>query len=117
MWAELKKGQTTLFPKCKVAVSFGSRLMGLMGRKSLSPDEAILFPRCSSIHTFFMRMKIDVVFVSKNGEVVQILNSLKPWRFVMPVKGAAHTLEMSCGAAKDKAIVKGDRLECPGVIG
>lgn len=116
MWSELKKGEATLFSKCKVAVSFGSRLIGLMGRKSLSPDEAILFPRCNSIHTLFMRMNIDAVFLSKNGEVVRVLDSLQPWRWILPVRGATYTLEMRSGAAKEKGIVKGDHLRCPGVM-
>jgi len=113
----LKKGDRVLLPKCKVALSFCSRFLGLMGRKELPADEAVIFPKCSSIHTFFMRMPIDVVFVSASGEVVHQISALQPWKLLLPVKKAAHTIEMASQTASKLEIRLGDKLSCPGVFG
>ena len=117
MWTEIKKGESVLVERCKVAKTFGSRFLGLMGRKSIPEDEAIVFPRCSSIHTFFMRIPIDVVFVSKEGQVVRVLSKLKPWKMLAPVRGASHVIEMGASLAVKNNIRIGDNLNCPGVFG
>jgi len=117
MWTQLQKGELILFDRCKVAQTFFSRFLGLMGKNKLPENEAVVFPRCNSIHTFFMRMPIDVVYVSTQGEVVRVLSALKPWRMLIPVKGAAHVIEMSAQMARKKNIAKGDSLSCPGVFG
>lgn len=113
---ELKKGKETLIEKCRIADAFLTRFMGLMGKKKLSTDEAILFPKCNSIHTFFMRMPIDVIFVSKSGKVVAVLESLAPWRMLLPRAAAKHTIEMRAHRAKELGISPGDVLECEGVF-
>lgn len=117
MWTKLKKGESVLADRCKVAKTFGSRFLGLMGRKNIPENEAIVFPKCSSIHTFFMRIPIDVVFVSKDGKVVRILSELKPWKMLAPVRGASHVIEMGAFSVEKKNIKLGDNLNCPGVFG
>jgi len=112
----LKKGGVVLYESCKVANTFISRFWGLMGKTSVPDDEALVFPRCNSIHTFFMRTAIDVIFVSETGKVVKVFPELRPWKLLLPVKGVAHTIEISsCGAHK-KNIQIGDQLICPGVF-
>lgn len=51
-----------------IAKSFYKRLMGFMGKKDF--DYGILFPKCNSIHTFFMKENIDVVGLDENNEVI-----------------------------------------------
>ena len=51
-----------------VAKSFFKRLIGLMGKKNI--QDGILFPKCNSIHTFFMKEAIDVVGLDENNEVI-----------------------------------------------
>ncbi len=51
-----------------VASSFPKRLFGLMGKKEI--DYGMLFPKCNSIHTFFMKENIDVVGLDENNEVI-----------------------------------------------
>ena len=51
-----------------VANSFFKRLMGLMGKKDI--DYGMLFPKCNSIHTFFMKENIDVIGLDENNEVI-----------------------------------------------
>lgn len=112
----LRKENEVLVEQCLVARKFFTRFFGLMGKTHLPANQAIVFPKCNSIHTFFMRMPIDVVFVSATGEVVRVLNSLSPWKLLLPIKGAVHTIELGSNQATEKNIRQGDRLICPGVF-
>jgi uncharacterized membrane protein (UPF0127 family) len=81
--------------KVEVASHFGSRFMGLMGKKDLAKDKCLLLTSCNSIHTCFMNFSIDVVFVDQNMKVVAIKEQIKPWRFTWPVVGAKSAIEFS----------------------
>ncbi|HRU07542.1 MAG TPA: DUF192 domain-containing protein [Candidatus Brocadiia bacterium] len=86
-----------------------SRMAGLLGRTRMEPGEGMLFRRCRSIHTFFMRMPIDVVYLDASGLVVKIVPSLAPWR-VSGCWRAADTLETGAGYAAAAGLRPGDRL-------
>ena len=51
-----------------IAKSFFKRLIGLMGKKDI--NYGMFFPKCNSIHTFFMKENIDVVGLDENNEVI-----------------------------------------------
>lgn len=104
----------TVVPRCYVAESFVTRLVGLMGRRSIPRDEALAFPRCNSIHTFFMRFPIDVVFVDQSGRVVKVIERLRPWRMLLPQRGAKHVIELGESRSRELGIREGMRLECEG---
>jgi uncharacterized membrane protein (UPF0127 family) len=113
----MTKDGKTLIPECRVANDFFSRFRGLMGRKSIGQNEAMVFPQCNSIHTFFMRFPIDVVMVDSNGTVVDIVSSLSPWRLLMPRWKAKHVIELRAERSRELGIVPGTRLEFQGVWG
>ena len=115
MTAALKREETLLFSRTTVADTFLSRFMGLMGKSGIPEDEAVVFPRCNSIHTFFMRFPIDVVFVDDGGEVVDVVESMRPWKMLMPRRGARHTIEMQANLSRRLGITKGTRIDCEGV--
>lgn len=79
----------------EVASHFGTRFMGLMGKRMLAKEKCLLLTRCNSIHTCFMRFTIDVVFLDKDMKVVAIKEQVKPWRFTWPVMSARSALEFS----------------------
>jgi uncharacterized protein len=108
---ELKMDGQVIISKCHRATGFFSRFMGLMGQASIPSDEAILFPNCNSIHTFFMRFPIDVIFLSEDGTIVEVLNAFRSWRMLVPRSGVRHTVEMKAGRASDLGIKPGRRLE------
>ena len=95
----------------KVADSFLSRGIGLLGRKGLEGGEGLIIVPNNSVHCFFMRFPIDVVFVSKQHQVVHIYNAMKPWRVSKIVKGAHYTVELEAGAALRANTQVGDRLQ------
>ncbi len=94
----------------KVAKTFIERLVGLLNRKSLPPEEALIFYNVSSIHMFFMRFPIDVVFLDSNMQVIRICQNLKPWRLASCLK-AAITIELPNGRAENTHLALGDILE------
>lgn len=54
-----------------IADKFWPRLLGLMGKKMLINGCALLLFPCSSIHTFFMRFPIDVVYIDRDWNIVK----------------------------------------------
>lgn len=90
-----------------LAESFIARLTGYMFRKK-PHHKAIMFNPCNSIHTFFMRFDIDVLFLNSNMEIVKKAEALKPGKAVMPVKDAKYVIESEAGAFKDFEV--GDRI-------
>jgi uncharacterized membrane protein (UPF0127 family) len=95
--------------RCSVADSFLTRLRGLLGRRELPRDEGLLINPGSSIHTWFMRFPIDVVFLDRDLRVVGVAADVRPWRLRWR-KGARQVLELAAGEAAARGIKPGDRL-------
>lgn len=53
----------------KYAKKFKNRLIGLMFKKNI--NYCLCFPKCNSIHTFFMKENIIVVFTDKNKNILK----------------------------------------------
>jgi uncharacterized membrane protein (UPF0127 family) len=85
-----------------------SRRRGLLGRHSLLADTALIIAPCKSVHTFFMRFTIDVVFVDRSGTVVKCCR-LKPWRIAF-ARRAFATVELAAGGVDAAGLLVGDRL-------
>ncbi len=100
-----------IVPKLSIARDFLSRFLGLMGRRGLPQDEALFFPKCNSIHTFFMRFPIDVVFLDADGNVVEVIENLKAWRMLLPRSKAKHIIEFAGNRTRDLGLRSGMRLE------
>ena len=75
--------------------TFQSRFMGLMFIREF--DYCMMFKKCSSIHTFFMKTNIDVVMTDKNNNVLFVFKNLKPWKIITPKKGVYSTFEFPAG--------------------
>lgn len=97
--------------KCGIATGFFSRFLGLMCKKRLSKKEAIYFPNCNSVHTFFMRFPIDVVFVDDKLRIQKIKESVKPWRLILPHKNIYGVIEIKAMTAKEVGIEIGKEIK------
>lgn len=95
-------------PRTSVADGVWTRFRGLMLRRPLEAGEALLIKPCSSVHMFFMRFPLDIVFFGKDGAVVKIVSNLKPWRMALGGKGAWCALELPAGAASGISV--GDQI-------
>jgi hypothetical protein len=95
--------------RCELAERMLPRAVGLLGRKGLEPGEGMLFSRTGSVHMFFMRFAIDVVFVDRARTIVKIVPNLKPWRIAM-ARRAKSTLELPAGTAASLGLEPGMTL-------
>jgi hypothetical protein len=77
-----------------VAKTFWPRFKGLQFTKTIPPDFAYIITGCGSIHTCFMRFKLDAVFVDENWTVLKVHSGLKPFRVTNPVKDARAVIEL-----------------------
>ena len=73
----------------EVADTFFTRFFGLMGRKSLGEDKALLIRPCNSIHTFFMRFNMTAVFVDEDMRVIKVVPNMSPCRLAFAPKAYA----------------------------
>lgn len=86
------------------------RMKGLIGTKDLKHMKGLLIDPCNSIHMFFMKYPIDVVFVSHKNQVVKIVHSIGPWRMTLPCFKAKYAIELESGYIKKSNISIGDSL-------
>ena len=94
----LQNGEV-LFDSVKTADTFALRFLGLMPKKTLQPSEGLLLKNCSRIHTNFMRFTIDVIYLSKDGRVLDT-ETVKPWRLGKRVDGTENILEVPENGAR-----------------
>jgi uncharacterized membrane protein (UPF0127 family) len=87
-----------------------SRLVGLLGRRSLAEDEGLLLTPCTSIHTLFMRFPIDILYLNREHAVVKAVKDLRPFRASACLRGAHSILELPTGAIEASGTQVGDRL-------
>jgi uncharacterized membrane protein (UPF0127 family) len=95
---------------CLVADSPWARMRGLLGRRGLESGEGLLLRPTGSVHTFFMRFPIDVVFLSRDGDVLKVARALPAWR-TAGARRAKAVLELAADEADRRGIRVGTRLD------
>ncbi len=78
----------------EVASTPRERARGLLGRRTLSADAALLIPNARSVHTFGMRFPILVAWLDDEGAVLRT-RAMPPGRIAWSAPGARHVLECS----------------------
>jgi len=94
----------------KIADTFMSRLIGLLTRTSLNQGEGLLITHCQSIHMFFMRFPIDVVFVGSNNRIVGLVENIKPFRLSPLFLKASYAVELPSFTIHNSPACLGDQL-------
>jgi uncharacterized protein len=102
--------------RCTVAARMLPRMRGLLGRKNLPSGEGMLIRPAPSIHTFFMRFPIDVVFLSRQGEVLKVAESVAPWR-ARSCRHSYAVVELAAGEAGRRGLAVGDRVDTAKPVG
>ena len=100
---------TIVCERCTVADNPLRRMRGLLGRDGLDSGEGLLLRPASAVHTYFMRFPIDVVFLDRSLVVVDIADSVDPWK-ARSRKGAKAVLELPAGESERRGLAVGDRL-------
>lgn len=90
-------GRTTAL-RVEVTETAAERMRGLLGRIALDVDAGLLLRRCWAIHTFGMRMPIDVVFLGRDLRVLAIHRQVGRRRMLCR-PGASAVLELASGGA------------------
>ncbi len=94
----------------EVAENPWTRAVGLLGRKELPEGRGLWIRPSRSIHTFFMRFAIDVVYLDSDGTVVKTCETLRPFRLSMGGRRARSVLELPAGLLERAKVQAGDRL-------
>ena len=95
---------------CLVADSAWTRMRGLLARRGLESGEGLLITPTGSVHTFFMRFPIDVVFLARDGEVLKVARALPAWRMA-GARRAKAVLELGADEADRRGVRVGARLD------
>jgi uncharacterized protein len=80
-----------------VAVTFRSRTLGLSRLDRGRAGVGLLLPRCRSVHTIGMRFELDLLFLDREGECLEVRRAVPPRRIV-GCRAAAAVLEIVPGS-------------------
>lgn len=83
--------------RVQLALTFGRRCSGLLGRAPPGPGYAMYLAPCSAVHTWGMRFALDLIFVARDGRLVRVVPGVRPWRMVRGGRRAWGVLELQAG--------------------
>ena len=99
-----------LADNCKVADRFISRFIGLMGKQILHKSSGLLIVPCNSVHMFFMKFSLDIIFIDSKNTIIHLIDNLKPWRVSPLIPGSRSVLELPSGTIERTKTSIGDKL-------
>ena len=102
--------QQTLARVVMVADSFLRSLIGLMGRSSLEAGHGLWIVPCQSVHTFWMRFSIDVVFLDEHSKVIHLVENLRPFRISKHLSRARSVIELPVRSIRATGTQIGDEV-------
>lgn len=91
----MRSDGSTYLKHLYLANTFWSRFRGLQFLPKLPSGTGLLLTPCRSVHTFWMRFPIHVIFLDSDYKVLEYRESVSPWSLVTPhAKGIVSTLEV-----------------------
>ena len=105
-----KSKETFLSFRVRVADSFLSRMIGLLGKRSLKPDGGVWIAPANSIHTVGMLFSFDLVMIDRDFRVVNVKEMVRPFRIVLPKLRAESVLELPAHTVFRSRTEIGDQL-------
>ncbi|MEU9476196.1 DUF192 domain-containing protein [Streptomyces sp. NPDC048191] len=91
----------------EIAASYRARTKGLLGRDTV--DGAMLLSPASGVHTFGMRIPIDVAYLDRHL-TVRAVRTMNPGRLGLPRLRARHVLEAEAGTMAGWGLRAGVRV-------
>ncbi len=101
---------TVLVERGRMADSFWTRLRGLTFVRDLSPGDGLLLRPANQIHTHFMAIPIDVIYLDADERVLDVDAALAPFKFGRLRRQARAVLELPAGTAAAHGVQPGDQL-------
>ena len=105
-----KTKETFLAFRVKIADSFVSRLIGLLGKKVLKPDGGVWIVPANAVHTIGMLFPFDLVLIDKDLKVVGLRELVRPFRVTRPNFRAESVIELPAHAISKSRTEVGDQL-------
>ena len=100
---------TVLGGAVDVADSSQKRRTGLLKHTGLEEGEGLWILPCESVHTFFMKFAIDLVYMDKKNKVRKVCRAVPPWRLSACL--SAHSIiELPAGTIERTGTQPGDEL-------
>jgi uncharacterized protein len=93
------------------ANTFWARFKGLMFTPSLPAGSSLHIRPCKSVHTFFMKYPIDVLYLDADRTIVGIDAELGPGKLGGSYQDAVSVVELPAGQASRMRIRTGQALE------
>jgi uncharacterized membrane protein (UPF0127 family) len=103
-------GPDTTLAVASIADRPWTRMIGLLGRAGLDEGDGLVIEPCDMIHTWFMRFPIDVLFVDRQGLVVNAVREMGPFRVANGRPAATTTIELPAGTLKRAGVHQGMRV-------
>ena len=102
--------QTELATAADVAGHSAARNKGLLGRTGLPEGGGLWIVPCESVHTFFMKFPIDLVYIDRKKIVKKVRSNVGPWKLSACL--FAHSIiELPAGTVDSTNTKPGDQLE------
>ncbi len=101
---------TVLAMRLEAAHTGPSRRKGLLGREGLESGEGLWIAPCESVHTFFMKFPIDLVYLDRKHTVKKVRSKVGPWRLSGCLR-AHSVLELPAGTIGATSTQRGDTLQ------
>jgi uncharacterized membrane protein (UPF0127 family) len=91
----------------KAAYRFWQRFKGLMLTRSLPDHTALHLAPCSSVHTFFMKYRIDILYLNKQNVIVGIEEKLEPGKLGKRFPKVSSVIELPAGKVESTSVKVG----------
>lgn len=102
--------QTEIASCAEVADTSATRSKGLLGRTGLPPGGGLWIVPCESVHTFFMKFPLDLIYLDRKKRVKKVRGNVGPWRLSACL--SAHSIiELPAGTVQNTQTHRGDQLE------
>ncbi len=102
---------TTICLAASLADTSRTRLFGLLGQGSLSPDAGLLIRPSSGVHTWGMRFAIDIIAMDAQSCILGLWQSVGPWKIRGLSLKTRSVLELAPGTIAASRSEVGDKLE------
>jgi uncharacterized protein len=92
------------------AETSAERRTGLLKHTHLEAGQGLWIVPCESIHMFFMKFALDVIYLDKKKRVRKVVAGLRPWR-ISACLSAHSVIELPVGAIERSRTQAGDEFE------
>jgi uncharacterized membrane protein (UPF0127 family) len=100
---------TVLAETAQLANTSATRRTGLLKHERLEPGDGLWIVPCESVHTFFMKFPIDLVYLDKRRKVRKVRHAVPAWRLSACLM-AHSVLELPAGTVARTGTSVGDEL-------